>query len=257
MPTSVPDTPDFALSDVVAVVNPSKQSLRQCFLDSINALFDRDYEGTYGEDDYHNRLSNFRNYGDVPIHSWSFDMDTNYMEGLTRYYYSASMQQNIVPWSGSQSTEVDGDVDPEGYAPDIEISTAGLSLSVPSDPLDIWSIYRGFFKFDIGNIFQVDDARVVDAEFRIHVKGNWSSYFNAANNYGMDNLKIILCESWDRLIHSSFSDFHRTDEIFKGSRSICHVGDEYYIYFTMLESEKYKLEDRFHSLVDPYFCLAL
>src|SRR4030042_140719 len=115
MPTSVPDTPDFALSDVVAVVNPSKQSLRQCFLDSVNALFDRDYEGTYGEDDYHNRLSNFRNYGGVPIYSWQFNMDDNYMEGLTRYYYSASMvcDPHFSPWAGVLSDTLDGDVDPE------------------------------------------------------------------------------------------------------------------------------------------------
>lgn len=52
----VPNTSTFALSDVVSVVNPSINSLSNCFTHSIDALFDPLYKGSK------DRLSNFRNY---------------------------------------------------------------------------------------------------------------------------------------------------------------------------------------------------
>ena len=55
----VPDTYDFCLSIVVAVVNPTTDDLDDCFADAIASWFDPVYEGD------HDRLSNFRNYGAV------------------------------------------------------------------------------------------------------------------------------------------------------------------------------------------------
>jgi hypothetical protein len=53
---SVPDTTTFALSNVIACVEPSSNSLSECFADSNDGLFDIAYKGSK------DRLSNFRNY---------------------------------------------------------------------------------------------------------------------------------------------------------------------------------------------------
>jgi len=52
----VPDTFDFCLSQVCAVVIPTVDTLVNCFIDAIDSFFDPIYKG------YKDRLSNFRNY---------------------------------------------------------------------------------------------------------------------------------------------------------------------------------------------------
>lgn len=59
--TYVPDTDDFSLTDVTAVINPSQSSLQGCFNDADPDKFDPTYEGNK------DRLSNFRGYGSQPI----------------------------------------------------------------------------------------------------------------------------------------------------------------------------------------------
>ena len=61
---AVPNTNTFALSDVINEINASMspKSLGECFTEAIGWLFDSNY---YGDKD---RLSNFRNYGELGIH---------------------------------------------------------------------------------------------------------------------------------------------------------------------------------------------
>jgi len=56
--SSVPDTTDFSLADVVAAVLPSSNDLVECFDDAVDGAFD----SSYGPGDESNLLQ-FRNYG--------------------------------------------------------------------------------------------------------------------------------------------------------------------------------------------------
>ena len=55
--STIPDTTDFTLQDVVNLLNPGLQTLQGCFAAADPLLFDPAYEGNK------DRLLNFRNYG--------------------------------------------------------------------------------------------------------------------------------------------------------------------------------------------------
>lgn len=64
--STVPDTTNFTLQDVVNAVQPSFNSLRTCMNEADDALFDPAYKGNK------DRLSNFRNYGNIVIGGYGY-----------------------------------------------------------------------------------------------------------------------------------------------------------------------------------------
>ena len=64
--STVPNTTNFTLQDVVNAVQPSFNSLRTCMNEADDALFDPAYKGNK------DRLSNFRNYGNVIVGGYGY-----------------------------------------------------------------------------------------------------------------------------------------------------------------------------------------
>lgn len=94
--SSVPDTTDFTLADVVAAVLPSSNDLIECFEDAVDGAFD----SSYGPGDESNLLQ-FRNYGNIIAAQNPLNIATERTSALV-----CAEARNIAAWKGRNPNSV-------------------------------------------------------------------------------------------------------------------------------------------------------
>ena len=135
---AVPNTNTFKLSDVTTDIGMTlPKGLAKAFTNANNSGFDSSYEGSPFTGDYHNRLSNFRNYSYTP------NLTEFYAGSLILSYYGVCSTSATIKWhhDGAGSNPVVND--------NVYTSSAGTTV-----------MSNGYYKKGSSQYYQVSAGKI-------------------------------------------------------------------------------------------------